>query len=200
MHSSTNLRKKRADLHRSELIGVQGRSMAGLYADGLAWASDELDALIAARSLAPLLITAPSIKIMAGVARQVHAASPRPAAPFKQLNPSDFSSSEDVVLAQWDLLRRQHPTATLFLPMIEAVPRNIQDTLANCIGAGPRDDGGAVRVIAGTTVSLVHYVEAGRFSDTLFYRLNCIHLEVSRPHRSQVRKDRHPRSHRRHSV
>jgi hypothetical protein len=174
--------------------------MAGLYADGLAWASDELDGLIAAQSLAPLLITAPSIKIMAGVARHVHAASPRASAPFRQVFPSEFSSNEEIVIAQWELLRRKFPTATLFIPMVEAVPRNIHDTLANCISPGPRDERGVLRVIAGTTVPLVRYVEAGQFSDKLFYRLNCIHLEVDKPHRSQVRKDRDPRSHRRHTV
>jgi sigma54-dependent transcription regulator len=41
---------------------------------------------------------------------------------------------------------------------------------------GPSD---AVRLISGTTVSLLERIAGGTFSDQLFYRLNIIHLTAA---------------------
>ena len=55
-----------------------------------------------------------------------------------------------------------------------AAPEALIDLLAGLESA--RVPSAAVRLISGTTVSLLDRVAAGTFSERLFYRLNTIHL------------------------
>lgn len=69
---------------------------------------------------------------------------------------------------------------SLLMIDIDEMPVLVQelllDLLAELQSAGARS--AAVRLIAGTTVSLVDRVAVGAFSERLFYRLNVIHLVV----------------------
>jgi DNA-binding NtrC family response regulator len=58
------------------------------------------------------------------------------------------------------------------------MPAIVQDALIDMLAGlqSARRPSAAVRLISGTTVSLLERVAAGTFSDQLFYRLNTIHL------------------------
>jgi DNA-binding NtrC family response regulator len=58
--------------------------------------------------------------------------------------------------------------------MPAAVQEAFVDLLAGLESA--RKPSAAVRLISGTTVSLLDRIAAGSFSERLFYRLNIIHL------------------------
>lgn len=58
------------------------------------------------------------------------------------------------------------------------MPAAAQDGLIDLLAAleDARTPSAAVRLISGTTVSLIDRVAAGTFSERLFYRLSIIHL------------------------
>jgi DNA-binding NtrC family response regulator len=77
------------------------------------------------------------------------------------------------------LARRIHGIgARAQFPFVEEVPSAAQDALIDLLAAleSARRPSAAVRLISGTTVSLLDRVAAGTFSERLFYRLNIIHL------------------------
>jgi DNA-binding NtrC family response regulator len=59
-----------------------------------------------------------------------------------------------------------------------AMPSVVQDVLIEWLAEleDARDVSAAVRVMSGTTVSLLDRVVTGTFAERLFYRLNIIHL------------------------
>jgi DNA-binding NtrC family response regulator len=61
---------------------------------------------------------------------------------------------------------------------VEKMPSAAQDAWIDLLAAleSSRRPSAAVRLISGTTVSLLDRVAAGTFSERLFYRLNIIHL------------------------
>ena len=61
---------------------------------------------------------------------------------------------------------------------VEGMPRIVQDMLIELLAdlELARTPFPAVRLISGTTVSLLDRIGGGTFSDRLFYRLNTIHL------------------------
>ena len=81
---------------------------------------------------------------------------------------------------------RQHCSAVLeaaaggsmLISGIEGTPPAVQDMLLEVLAglASTRRRSDAVRLISGTTISLLDRVHAGSFSERLFYRLNTIHL------------------------
>ncbi|HEY0874899.1 MAG TPA: sigma 54-interacting transcriptional regulator [Vicinamibacterales bacterium] len=67
---------------------------------------------------------------------------------------------------------------SMLIDAVEEMPPSVQDTLIELL-AGPestRRPSAGVRLISGTTVSLLDRIAAGTFSEQLFYRLNIIHL------------------------
>jgi len=67
---------------------------------------------------------------------------------------------------------------SVLISAVEEMPPAVQDTLIELL-AGPEFSRGTstgVRLISGTTVSLLDRIAAGTFSEQLFYRLNIIHL------------------------
>jgi DNA-binding NtrC family response regulator len=69
---------------------------------------------------------------------------------------------------------------TILISDVEELPPTVQRLLVELLAElevtrAPSD---AVRLIAGTTVSLLDRIAAGTFSDRLFYRLNAIHLSM----------------------
>jgi DNA-binding NtrC family response regulator len=67
---------------------------------------------------------------------------------------------------------------SVLVSAVEEMPSAAQDALIDLLAAleSARRPSAAVRLISGTTVSLLERVAAGTFSERLFYRLNIIHL------------------------
>src|SRR5581483_8234424 len=74
---------------------------------------------------------------------------------------------------QWGM-----PILESSISLVEEMPQTVQDTLIELLDGleFTRRPCDAVRLISGTTVSLLDRIAAGTFSDRLFYRLNIIHL------------------------
>ncbi|HXV09794.1 MAG TPA: sigma 54-interacting transcriptional regulator [Burkholderiales bacterium] len=66
----------------------------------------------------------------------------------------------------------------MLVSAVEDMPSAAQDAFIDLLAAleSARRPSAAVRLISGTTVSLLDRVTAGTFSERLFYRLNIIHL------------------------
>ena len=72
------------------------------------------------------------------------------------------------------------PGGSMFITDVEDMPPSVQDVLVELLAElqcarAPSD---AVRVMTGTSVSLLDRIAAGTFSERLFYQLNLIHLVV----------------------
>jgi DNA-binding NtrC family response regulator len=69
---------------------------------------------------------------------------------------------------------------SVLISAVEEMPALVQKALIDLLAGleSARRPSAAVRLISGTTVSLLDRVEAGTFSDRLFYRLNIIHLRA----------------------
>ena len=67
---------------------------------------------------------------------------------------------------------------TIFINDVGAMPSVVQDVLIELLAEleDARAVSADVRVISGTTVSLLDRVATGTFGERLFYRLNIIHL------------------------
>jgi DNA-binding NtrC family response regulator len=67
---------------------------------------------------------------------------------------------------------------TLLLTAVEEMPASTQDRFIETFAQlqSIRDPSVAVRLMAGTTVSLRNRIAEGAFSESLFYRLNIIHV------------------------
>jgi transcriptional regulator with PAS, ATPase and Fis domain len=78
------------------------------------------------------------------------------------------------------------------------MPRVVQEgfiDLLNELGS-TRDATAAVRLVAGTSVSLLECIADGSFAESLFYRLNIIHLTLpseSREHLAMLPRGTGPR-------
>jgi hypothetical protein len=81
---------------------------------------------------------------------------------------------------------------SVLISAVEEMPPAVQDKLIELL-AGPEFAPGTsirVRLISGTTVSLLDRIADGTFSEQLFYRLNIIHLAVGRARSSILRRGR----------
>ncbi len=69
-------------------------------------------------------------------------------------------------------------SGSVLVSAIEHLPAAVQMTLIDMLAGleSSRPPAASVRLISGTTVSLLERVAAGAFSERLFYRLNIIHL------------------------
>jgi two-component system, NtrC family, C4-dicarboxylate transport response regulator DctD len=134
----------------------------------------------ASRSAARLLITSSTREGVEGLARRVHLAGPRAELPFVQTGACDLLPEAGALREQCCRLLDAAAGGSLLIADIEEMPSVVQDALIEVL-AGlelSRSPSAAVRVISGTTESLLDRVAAGTFSARLFYRLNIIHLVV----------------------
>jgi DNA-binding NtrC family response regulator len=132
----------------------------------------------AAASDAKLLITAPGPVLVEALARRVHAAGGRAALPFVQTRGCDFPIDRQLLGATCSQLLETAAGGSLLISNVEEMPRIVQDMLIELLSdlERARTPLPSVRLISGTTVSLLDRTVAGTFSDRLFYRLNTIHL------------------------
>ena len=132
----------------------------------------------AAASDARVLITGSSGIGKEEIARRIHLHSARCDGPFVVTNCAAAQSSLLEALAHAN-------NGTLFIDEICALDTVRQEALltfletaeeARRLGAADADRSTDVRIIAASRRNLYHQVLAGRFNETLFYRLNVIHI------------------------
>jgi len=145
--------------------------------------SDRLTAeeVLAARCAAPLLITALFPFTVRAIARRVHAASPRAAAPLLHTSVHAFPVDDPRPLEFWSALLARADGGSLLLTHLEDAPAIVQEqliTVLDDLTDARRAGTAAVRLMGGTTACLADRVALGTFSDRLFYRLNVLHIEA----------------------
>jgi DNA-binding NtrC family response regulator len=140
------------------------------------------DEAAATRSDAKLLITASASVLVEALARRIHASGVRAALPFVHTWACDFPVDRQNLEAACSHLLDAAAGGSMLISEVEQMPRGVQAMLMELLAdlERARTPLPLVRLISGTTVSLLDRVEAGLFSDRLFYRLNTIHLLVPR--------------------
>ena len=112
------------------------------------------------------------------IARRIHTHSARCGGPFVVMN---CAAARSGLL---EALARAH-RGTLFMDDVCALDSVLQDALLTFLetaeearrrGASDAERCADVRIIAASRRNLYHQVIAGRFNETLFYRLNVIHI------------------------
>ena len=158
-----------------------------LIADGVREQIDD-EGLVARCSL-PFLITASSKRTVETIARRVHAASSRAVFPFVEQPAGALPSQPEALGGVWSTLMLAARGGSLLLFDIEETPPIVQGRLVEVLGdMHAFGEAAAVRVIAGTTVSLSDRIACGTFSESLFYRLNLVHLVANSRVRTQRRR------------
>lgn len=133
---------------------------------------------VASRFPARLLITAPTQQGVESLARRVHETGPRAHFPFVHTWGGDLPVEPEVLKEYCASVRAAAAGGSVLISAVEEIPPVVQDALGELL-AGlevARRPSAEVRLISGTTVSLLDRVAAGTFSARLFYRLNVIHL------------------------
>ena len=155
-------------------------------------------AAIVAASNAPVLILGPSGAGKEVVAQLIHRWSPRAAGPLVTANcaglPESLIESElfghtkgaftGADAARQGFFRAAHG-GTLFLDEIGELPLHLQPKLLRALESGEITPVGSdtpvaidTRLVAATNRDLAEAVEAGRFRDDLYYRINVVELIV----------------------
>jgi DNA-binding NtrC family response regulator len=133
---------------------------------------------VASRSPSRLLITAPTQQGVETLARHVHDTGSRAQFPFVQTWAGDFPVSPEPLKEYCVRLLDAAAAGSVLVSAVEEMPAIVQDALIELLDGleFTRTPSAAVRLISGTSVSLLERVAAGTFSEQLFYRLNIIHL------------------------
>jgi len=127
---------------------------------------------VAAAGTVPVLITAPpgcaSVIVQAIAARSHRDLIPVPAA------------SHDILraIAEERLGIRTRRGAILWLEEVHELTPAHQAAVMRLVERGAAQPQQALRIIASSSADLLAMVERGSFDDTLFYRLNAIHVVV----------------------
>jgi DNA-binding NtrC family response regulator len=133
---------------------------------------------VASRSPARLLITAPTQQGVETLAHRVHEAGSRAQFPFLHTWAGGLPVEPQVLKEYCTSVLVAAAGGSVLISAVEEMPPAVQDALSELL-AGlefARRPSAEVRLISGTTVSLLDRVAAGTFSEELFYRLNIIHL------------------------
>jgi DNA-binding NtrC family response regulator len=133
---------------------------------------------VAGRSAARLLITASTQRGVETLARRIHGAGRRAQFPFVRTWAGDLPVAPQALREYCCGVLDAAAGGSMLIAAVEEMPPPVQDALIDLL-AGlevTRGPAAAVRLISGTTVSLLDRVAAGTFSERLFYQLNVIHL------------------------
>jgi DNA-binding NtrC family response regulator len=152
--------------------------MANALRDSV-WDPDEEE--IARPSCSILLITAMASEQVEALARRIHRRGiGRAKKPFLVISAADLPADREALRTACQVWGRAASGGTILFADVEEMPPAVQHQFAELMEGpqGPLNSSAGVRIIAGTTASLVDLVATGRFSDTLFYRLNIIHIVV----------------------
>jgi transcriptional regulator with GAF, ATPase, and Fis domain len=195
---------KRADLPEPPRFSASDESGDGsAVAEGLIFASSVMRQLAERlhrirTSSATVLVTGESGVGKELIARAIHAASPRPRAPFVPYNCS--AAPRELIESQLfghkrgaftgatgdnPGVARAARNGTLFLDEVGDLPLDLQPKLLRFLESGEIQPLGEntplrveVRVVAATNAELERAVEERRFREDLFHRLNIIRLHV----------------------
>ncbi|MEZ4279315.1 MAG: sigma-54 dependent transcriptional regulator [Myxococcota bacterium] len=193
---------EREGLRRQNLL-LQREMSRSVGERAIVAASDEMIGLLellerTAAYKSTVLVTGESGTGKEVIARAIHAQSPRRDAPFVAVNcgaiPENLLESElfghvkgaftGASRAHRGLFAEAHQ-GTLFLDEIAELPTALQVKLLRAIQeeeirpvGDSKSQSVDVRVIAATARDLAREIEAGRFREDLFYRLNVVRLEV----------------------
>jgi DNA-binding NtrC family response regulator len=137
---------------------------------------DVEDEHLAVRHHAPLLITADSTESMLAIAHRVHAAAFGAKAPFVRFRASAVSCDHRQFAQEWATLMQAARGGSVLVTDIDQLPRAAQQLCNEVLASARGSSASTARLMSGTTVSLLHRVRAGTFSEALLYRLNVIHL------------------------
>jgi len=125
----------------------------------------EADVQCAMTNTSPVLITAPA-DVAAAIARRIHRNGPNRRGAFLTIDCGRTHSPEQLRAA----FEAAEPSGSVFLRDVDRLTPDLQSTLySRIVPLG-------VRVLAGTSVSLLCAAAEGTFNEGLFYRLNQIHL------------------------
>ena len=125
----------------------------------------EADLQCALNHTSPVLVTAPAA-VAAEVASRIHRESLGRRGMFLTIDCSLVLGAEQLELA----FETAAPRGTIFLRDVDRLPAALQAQLyRKIVPLG-------VRVIASTSIPLLHAAMQGTFDERLFYRLNQIHL------------------------
>jgi len=135
---------------------------------------------IAGQSSATLLITASTREEVETVARRIHRASVRATAPFVRVRIGTLPIEPRSLRERCSALLDAATGGSMLMTDVEEMPASVQVLLVELLAdlQSARAPSAAVRLIWGTTASLLDRIAAGTFSDLLFYRLNLLHLVV----------------------
>lgn len=147
--------------------------------EGRDWALLGVDDVnLASRSPARLLITASTPPAVETLARRIHGIGPRARFPFVMTCAGELPTDAQALGHDCARLLDAAAGGSVLVSAVEEMPSAAQDAWIDLLAAleSSRRPSAAVRLISGTTVSLLDRVAAGTFSERLFYRLNIIHL------------------------
>ena len=136
------------------------------------------DVNLASRSPARLLITASTPQAVETLARHIHGSGPRAQFPFVMTAAGELPVGARALRDSGERVLDAAAGGSVFFSAVEEMPAAVQEALLDLLAGleSARRPYEAVRLISGTTVSLLDRVTAGTFSELLFYRLNIIHL------------------------
>ena len=145
--------------------------------DPLAWLAVE-DVNLASRSPARLLITASTHDAVETLARHIHGSGPRAQFPFVVTTAGELPVGAQALSDGCARFLDAAAGGSVLVRAVEEMPAAVQEGLIDLMAGleSARKTSAAVRLISGTTVSLLDRVAAGTFSERLFYRLSIIHL------------------------
>ena len=115
---------------------------------------------------------------METLARRIHGIGPRAQLPFVVTCAGELPIGAQALRDDCARVLDAAAGDSVLVSAVEEMPSAAQDALIDLLAAleSARRPAAPVRLISGTTVSLLDRVAAGTFSERLFYRLNIIHL------------------------
>ena len=136
------------------------------------------DVHAASQSPSRLLITASTQQSVETLARRIHGSGPRAQFPFVMTSAGELPVGAQALRDGCVCVLDAAAGGSVLVSAVEEMPAAVQEALIDLLAGleSARRPSAAVRLISGTTVSLLDRVAAGRFSERLFYRLNIIHL------------------------
>jgi two-component system response regulator HydG len=147
------------------------------------------DVQMAARTHVAVLVTASRRAERERCARLIHAKSNNGHGPFVPLAIGSAHDADESGLRPRFVQARG---GTLFVDDIAALSTSAQAELLALLGerlprasVGPRESNEAVRIISGASCCLDRARATGAFSESLFYRLNVIHIDLIDHQRSK---------------
>jgi two-component system, NtrC family, response regulator PilR len=136
------------------------------------------DVSVASRSPARLLITASTQRAVETLARRIHGSGPRAQFPFVMTTAGELPVGARALRDGCVRFLDAAAGGSLLISAIEEMPAAVQEAWIELLAGleSARRPSAGVRLISGTTVSLLDRVAAGTFSERLFYHLNIIHV------------------------